>query len=288
MLTPRQRLLLLTPLALVVLPFLVWPALFGFVASFTNYAPLQTTLRVVGLYNYMAVLRDQLFTRSISNILWMTVIAVPAELAGGLAIAYALRRPFRGRGLLRVALLIPWLISPIANGVMWHFLLTGPTSLLDFGFAWLGLPLPPSPLGLHGLTLPTTMAIDIWRKTPLVSFLLVPGVLAIPTDQWDQATIDGARLWHRIGHIAVPWLRPLLLTIALLLIGDTLGTFDSILILTGGGPGTETVTPGLYSYQQAFQVNNWTVGATAAWLIAAAVLVIGAGYLVLMREEGDE
>src|SRR5260221_140342 len=102
MLTPRQRLLLLTPLALVILPFLVWPALFGFVASFTNYAPLRANLHLVGFHNYLAVLRDQLFTRSISNILWMTVIAVPAELAGGLAIAYALRRPFRGRGLLRV------------------------------------------------------------------------------------------------------------------------------------------------------------------------------------------
>ncbi len=107
------------------------------------------------------------------------------------------------------------------------------------------------------------MLTDIWRKTPFVSFLLVPGVLAIPPDQWDQATLDGA------------------------LLCDTLGTFDSILILTGGGPGTETITPGLYSYQQAFQVNDWTVGATAAWCIAAAVLVVGLGYLLLMRRESE-
>src|SRR5438105_2291833 len=98
MLTPRQRLLLLTPLALVVLPFLVWPALFGLVASFTNYAPLHANIHLVGFHNYLAVLHDQLFTRSISNVLWMTVVAVPAELAGGLTLAYALRRPFRGRG----------------------------------------------------------------------------------------------------------------------------------------------------------------------------------------------
>ena len=287
MLTSHQRMVFLTPLALVLLPFLIWPALFGFLASFTNYGPFQMKLGFVGFHNYLAVLRDQLFTRSVSNILWMTVVAVPAELVFGLAIAYALRRPFRGRGLLRVALLLPWLISPIANGVMWHFLFNSQTGLLDFVFAWLHLPLPPSPLGVHGIALPTTMLTDIWRKTPLVSFLLVPGVLAIPADQWDQATLDGARLWHRIAYITVPWLRPLLLTIALLLIGDTLGTFDSILILTGGGPGTETITPGLYSYQQAFQVNDWPVGATAAWLIAATVLVVGIGYLVLMRREGE-
>jgi multiple sugar transport system permease protein len=287
MLTHRQRVVLLLPLGLVLLPFLVWPALFGFFASFTNYAPLQAKIHFVGLHNYLAVLRDQLFIRSIRNIFWMTVVAVPAELASGLAIAYALRRPFRGRGLLRVALLLPWLISPIGNGVMWHFLFSSQVGVLNFVLAWLHLPLLSSPLGLPGLALPVTMGIDIWRKTPLVSFLLVPGVLAIPTDQWDQATLDGARLWHRIADITVPWLRPLLLTIALLLIGDTLGTFDSILILTGGGPGSETMTPGLYSYQQAFQVNNWTVGATVAWLIAAAVLVVGIGYLLLMQREGE-
>lgn len=287
MLTHRQRVVLLLPLGLVLLPFLLWPALFGLFASFTNYAPLQTKVHFVGLHNYLAVLRDQLFIRSIANVFWMTVVAVPIELAAGLAVAYALRRPFRGRGPLRVALLLPWLISPIGNGVMWHFLFSNQVGVLDFVSAWLRVPRVSSPLGLHGFALPITTGIDIWRKTPLVSFLLVPGVLAIPGDQWDQATLDGARLWHRIADIALLWLRPLLLTIALLLIGDTLGTFDSILILTGGGPGSETMTPGLYSYQQAFQVNNWTVGATVAWLIAAAVLLVGVGYLVLMRREVD-
>jgi len=285
MLTYRQRLVLFLPLALVLLPFLVWPALFGLVASFTNYAPLQAHLRFVGLHNYLVVLRDQLFTRSIRTILWMTVVAVPTELACGLVIAYALRRPFRGRGLLRIALLLPWLVSPIANGVMWHFLFNSQNGLPNFVFASLHVPLQPSPLGLPRVALPTIILIDIWRKTPFVSFFLVPGVLAIPADQWDQATLDGARLWHRLADIIVPWVRPLLLTIALLLIGDTLGTFDSILILTGGGPGSETMTPGLYSYQQAFLVNNWTVGATTAWLIGAAVLVVGIGYLALMRGE---
>jgi multiple sugar transport system permease protein len=283
----RQRVLLYTPLALVVIPFLIWPVLFGLFASFTNYAPLQAHLHLVGLHNYTEVLRDSLFRIATRNILLMTLVTVPLELAWGLGIAYALRRPFRGRGLVRIALLVPWLISPIANGVMWHFLLTGQQGLFNFVLSWLGLPHQPSPLGIPYLALLTTMAIEIWRKTPLVSFLLVPGVLAIPAEQWDQATLDGAHLGSRVWHIAVPWLWPLLLTVALLLIGDTLGAFDSILILTGGGPGTATITPGLYSYQQAFQVNNWTVGATAAWLIAAAVLLVGLGYLRLMQKEGD-
>ena len=119
--------------------------------------------------------------------------------------------------------------------------------------------------------------------TPVV--LLVPGVLAIPADQWEQARLDGASLLSRIRHVVLPGVWSLLLTVVLLLVGDALGTFDTVLILTGGGPGSETFTPGLYSYQQAFQVNNWPLGATSAWLIVAALVLCAAVYLRARRSQ---
>jgi xylobiose transport system permease protein len=91
-----------------------------------------------------------------------------------------------------------------------------------------------------------------------------------------------------MGRIALPWIRPLLLTTGMLLLGWALGTFDSILILTGGGPGTETLTPALYSYQRAFEANNWHVGATAAWCIVILVVLVGALYITLSRREAAE
>ena len=287
MLSPRQRWPLLLPLGLVVFPFLLWPAAFGFFASLTNFAPAQKHLHFVALGNYAATLGDSQFRAAFRNITIFTLVAVPLELTIGFGLAYLLRKPFRGRALLRVTLLLPWLVSPIAAGVMWHFLFNSSIGLINFWLAWLHWPTQPSPLGLHGLALPTTIAVDVWRKAPFVSFLLLPGLFAIPNDQWEQATLEGASLPSRMRHIALPWLRPLLLTIAILLVGDTLGTFDSVLILTGGGPGTETLTPGLYSYQQAFRANNWPVGATSAWLIVAAVLFIGMVYLRLVRAQAD-
>ncbi len=280
-----ERLLFFLPLALILLPFLIGPALFGFVASFTNYAPVQPHLRFVGLNNYAAVLADPQFRAAFRNIIIFSLIAVPGELAIGFALAYLLREPFRGRGLLRMVLLIPWLVSPIASGVMWHYLFNSEHGLPNFWFALLQLPTPPAPLGIRGLALPATIATDIWRKSPLVTFLLLPGLLAVPAEQWEHATLEGAPTLSQIRHIALPWLKPLVLTVALLLLGDTLGTFDSVLILTGGGPGSETLTPGLYSYQQAFQVSNWPIGATSAWLVAAAVLLVGVVYLRLVRAE---
>jgi len=274
-------------LILVAVPFLFWPVLAGFFGSFTDYAPAQTNWHFVGLNNYSAILGDPEFVGAWRNIAVFTLLSVSAELIIGFGIAYLMRKPFRGRGLLRVVLLIPWLISPIANGLMWHFLFDRNSGLLNFGLATFGMSVQPSPLGLGGLALPVAALTDIWRKWPLVSFLLLPGLLSIPNVYWEQATTEGVSLISQIRHIALPWLKPLLLTIALLLLGDTLGTFDSVLMLTSGGPGTATVTPALYSYQKAFQTHDWPLGVTSAWLVVVAVLLVGLCYVVMLRQETD-
>src|SRR5258706_4799044 len=130
MLTHRQRILLLSPLVLVVVPFVVCPAVLGFAASFTNYAPFQTSvLRFVGLSNFAHIWEDNIFRVSLVNIIAFTAVTVSLELTIGFALALALRRPFRGRAFLRFILLLPWLISPAASGVMWHYVLS-----MDNGF----------------------------------------------------------------------------------------------------------------------------------------------------------
>lgn len=275
--------LLLAPFVLVVVPFLLVPLLFGLIASFTNYAPAQQHLRLVGLANYIAVLRDREFAAAWRNILIWVLVAVPTELAIGLGIAYLLREPFRGRGLLRVILLVPWLVSPIASGVMWHFLLDLQVGIENYFGMWLHLTQISSPLGSLSSALFTAIATQLWRNAPLAGFLLLPGLLAISSEQWEYATLEGASLWVRLRDVIVPSLYPLLLAVALLLVGSTLGTFDDILILTGGGPGTATVTPALYSYLQTFQAGAWTTGATAAWLIVGAMCLIGFVYLKLVQ-----
>ncbi len=283
MLERHHRVLLITPLVLLLVPFLIWPALLGVLSSFTDFTPDRIPGQLVGLRNYANVLADTQVRVAFQNVAVVVLAALPLELIIGLAIAYALREPFPGRSMVRVILLIPWLVSPIATGVMWHFLFNSTVGLASFWFAWLRLPLQPSPLGLSGWALPAVIAVDIWRKAPLVSFLLLPGLLTFPPDLWEQATLDGTPLLSRIVYILVPWLRPLLLTIGLLLVGDTLGTFESVLMLTGGGPGSETLLPTLYSFQQAFQAHNWPAGVTVGWVVVAAVLLVGLGYLAVVR-----
>jgi len=282
-LTRRDRLILFAPAAVLLAGWLILPAVLGLLASFTDYSPFRQALHFSGLNNYAAVLGDQIFTTAVRNVALFTIVAVPLELGIGFGLAYLLRGPIRGRRLWQVLLLLPWLVSPIGSGVMWHFLLGSTRGILNFALGWIGRPEISSPIADIRLALPATIAVEIWRVAPLVTFLLVPGLASIPSERWEEATLNGASWIRTALDVVVPTLRPLLLAITMLLIGLSLGTFDAILILTGGGPGTSTVTPALYSYNQAFGVNNWPLGAASAWLIAAGVLGAGLVYVGLAR-----
>jgi ABC-type sugar transport system permease subunit len=275
----RARALLWAPLAVVAAPFLIGPALLGLASTFTSYAPGQPALRLVGLANYQAVLRDAEFLAALRNLALLVAASVPLELGLGLLLAGLLREPFPGRGLVRVVLLVPWMISPVASGVMWHYLASSTVGLLAFGPAWVGLPARPSPFALPGLALAAVVAVEVWRKAPLAGFLLLPGLLAVPAEHWEQATLEGAGPARVLAGAALPRLRPLLLAVGLLLAGDAVGSFETVLVLTGGGPGVATITPALYSFDKAFRVQAWPIGVAAAWLLAALVLLVGAGYL---------
>ncbi len=282
-LTGRDRLLLFAPLAILLGGWLVIPALVGLGATLTTYSPLTTAVALAGFQNYTDVLRDLQFGEAVRNVAIFTLVAVPLELGLGFGIAYLLRRPFRGRSWWRGLLLLPWLVSPIASGVMWHYLFGGATGILNFVLGWLGLPEAASPIGDVRLALAATIAIEVWRMAPFVTFLLLPGLVAIPEERWEQATLAGTSWFRRIVMVALPEVAPLMLTVGMLLTGLSLGAFDTILILTGGGPGTATLTPALYSYDRAFVTNDWPSGAASAWLIAAGVAVVGAAYIRLSR-----
>ena len=283
--TKLKRLLFIAPFMTLVSIFLIFPALFGFFYSFTNYDPRSNiSMRYVGFSNYAAVVSDEEFKVAARNMLVFVPLTVLFEMILGLIIAYLLRNPFRGRSIVRVALLIPWLISPVANGLMWRFLFNQRFGLLNFWLILFGLPRASDPRN-PGFAFPTVMAIEIWRRVPLVSFLILPGILAIPPVYWAIAELEGLSHFARIRMIILPRLWRLLLTIMLLMIGDMLGTFEGTLLLFPGGPRLESVTIGFYSYWNAFKIFNLTFGMTSAWLIAAAVLFVGFWYLILIRDK---
>jgi multiple sugar transport system permease protein len=285
-LTRAERLFLYGPFGIVLSIWLILPALVGLVATLTNYAPAQPAAHWVGLRNFEVVLADRTFAAAVRNVVVFAFVGVPLELVVGFGLAYLLRGPFRGRTVARLLLLLPWLVSPVAGGVMWHFLFDGQTGFVNFAARSLGLPSQPSPLSQHGLALLSVVLVESWRVAPLVAFLLLPSLATIPRQRWEDALLDGLSLVGKIRHVALPAMKPLILAVVMLLIGGALATFDSVLTMTGGGPGTETMTPALYSHDKAFTFSNWPAGAASGWLIGGAVLLAGLVYTRLaMRSE---
>ena len=274
----RERLLLLFPMLLLLVFGILGPALFGLMATFTSYSPFRMGWSFVGLDNYRAVLRDPEYLTAVRNVLVFTALMVPLALALGTGLA-AVVRTRRRRVLLRSVLLIPWLVSPVANGVMWHFLLSTPVGIGGFVTGWLGMQEGASPLSSPALALLTLVLVEVWRTAPLVAFLVLPLMASIPAEPWEEATMVGASRPWQARNIVLPRLRTLLVALAMLLTGLGLGTFDSIVLLTGGGPGSATMTPALKSYIYAFKVQSWPLGAASGWLIAIAVLIVGAAYV---------
>ena len=124
------------------------------------------------------------------------------------------------------------------------------------------------------------------RRDPrtVALLLLVPSVLSIPRDLLEYANLEGARSWQLFWHVWVPWLRPLLGVLLVVRVADALGSFDTLLTLTHGGPNDATTTPALYSYSHAWIGQDWTRGLTAGWLLVALVFLLGAPLLWLARE----
>jgi multiple sugar transport system permease protein len=285
-LSPGERAVLYAPFAIVLSVGLLIPAALGLISTFSNYAPVEPSVVWVGLHNFQAILADRTFAAAIRNVVVFALAAVPLELIVGFCLAAALQRPFRGRTIVRILLILPWLVSPIASGVMWHFLFDSQTGFLGFAYRLIGRPAPPSPLSQHGLALLTTVLVETWRVAPLVAFLLLPGLERVPRDRWEEAEIDGLSWLGKVRHVALPSLRGLVLAVTMLLVGGALATFDSVQTMTGGGPGTETTTPALYSYNEAFTFSAWPIGAASGWLIGGAVLIAGLAYLRLSRNAG--
>jgi multiple sugar transport system permease protein len=231
----------------------------------------------IGLANYaQALFRDPAVVRALGVTVIFSTGTVVLTLVLGTALALFLNRPFRGRLLVVALLLIPIVSTPVAVSAQWlsmlqlNGLLNGITTWLGLGpQAWLGEP----------LVLPTLIAIDAARWTPLVTLIILAGLTAMPTEPFEAARIDGASSRQIIRYLTLPLLRPFIAVAAVLRLIEALKTFDEIQIITGGGPAGATRTLYMFAYQQGFTFLNF--GYVSAVLALFFVLILILSILVL-------
>jgi ABC-type sugar transport system permease subunit len=234
----------------------------------------------IGLDNYVEALQDPRFWSSLGHTGFFAVVSVGLELIIGLGLALALNRAFRGRGLVRAAVLIPWAIPTVVSALLWRFMFEGQSGIVNRVLVSLGVLQAPVVWFIQPAAawVPVILA-DVWKTTPFVALLLLAGLQNIDASLYEAARIDGASAWRQFRHVTLPLLRPAILVALIFRTLDAFRVFDLIYALTGGGPGTSTEPIALYTFNALLQ--NLQFGYGSALSIIVFLVTFGLALLYI-------
>jgi sorbitol/mannitol transport system permease protein len=223
-----------------------------------------------GIENYVAVVQDEVFWKSVGNTVVMTGGTTLACLVLGLLVAIFLNHSFPGRGIARTLAITPFFVMPVAVTLFWKSAMFDPSFGL-FGFISRSLGLPSvSWLSEHPMA--ALIILLTWRFVPFAMLILVAGLQSAPQDQLEAAQMDGAGIWRRFTNVTLPHLRPFIELAALLLAMNLIQTFGEIAMLTAGGPAYGTTNITYYIYLKAF--NGFDFGMASALGVVSLILTI--------------
>lgn len=217
----------------------------------------------IGLGNFRHLLGDDpKFAAAIWKTLIFVAVVVPFEFVFGLAIALYINHEFAGRRLLITLLMMPTMIAPVVVGMMWRYLLMPSFGLLTYYLRQHGFLTGTSIFSNEFTAYGALMIIDIWEWTPFMMLIMLAGLTAIPREPIEAASLDGARWWEVLFHVQIPFLRPLIIFAVMFRAIEASKVFDSIYVLTGGGPGNATETIAVFAFRTTFI--KWDLGYGAA------------------------
>ena len=228
----------------------------------------------VGLANYSEILADRRFWEALGHTALFTAASVTLEILLGLSLALAMNRAFRGRGLVRAAVLVPWAIPTVVAALLWRFLFDSQAgianALLAEPIVWFNR--------AATAWVPVILA-DVWKTTPFVALLLLAGLQNIDPAVYEAAEVDGAGAWRRLWSVTLPLLKPALLVALIFRTLDAFRVFDLVYVLTGGGPGTATEPIALYTFNTFFANLRFGYGAALSVIVFLITFLLAMLYV---------
>jgi multiple sugar transport system permease protein len=275
----RQRTLRLmtVPALVVIAAVIVFPWLFTVYMSAFDWK-IGTVAHFVGLDNYVGLAKNQRFLESIVHTFYFTALAVVVPLILGTIAALLFHREFRGRGVLRAIFTMPMMATPVAVALVWTMMFHPQQGVLNYLLTSVGL--PPS-LWVYSPTfvIPSLVMVEVWHWTPLVMLIVLGGLASLPTEPYESARLDGATEWQLFRHITFPLVLPFLMVAAVIRTIDAVKAFDTIYVISQGGPGTASETINLYLYLQAFAFYN--IGNASAVVVVFFAIILALALLLL-------
>lgn len=258
--------------------FSIYPLIYSVQVAFTT-----TTAGAGGitLANFTRLFHDRLFFISLGQTAAYTLVALTIEFSLGLVLALAADsaarqgwpfiKPVRG------LILLPMILPPVVVAVIWRLIYNPDfgvlNSTLHAHFNWIA--------GENSAML-SVILVDVWQWTPFMFLLLLAGLQALPVEPFEAAVVDGASAWQTFRHVTLPLLRPVIAVALLLRSMDLLRVFDSIFVLTQGGPGFATETASLFIYRTAFRFYDFGYAAVLSFVLLIVTTFMARGLLKLL------
>lgn len=274
-------LLLILPSLIILSLVVLFPIIKNLISSFMEQG------QFVGLKNFLSLFQDERFIKSSLNTLLFCMISVPLELILGLVFALILHQRFLARGLVRAVSFLPWALPTAVMAVAWKWIFNDTYGvfndillrlhIIKEPLAWLGRP---------NLAFFCIILAEVWKCTPFVTIILLAGLQSIPLELYEAMSVDGATAFQRFKLITLPLLRPMLLVVLVFRTIQALGVFDSIWVLTGGGPAGSTEPISLYIYDTVFRYLKFNYASAMVMLFCGfSLFFILMIYWILRRSQ---
>jgi multiple sugar transport system permease protein len=267
-------LLLLAPTMVLLVLFIAYPFVKGIWISMTS-ASVGDAGQFVGFKNFAKVWDDSIFQRAAWNTFVYTGIATVGKLALGMWLALLLNRHFRGKRLVRAAMLLPFIVPTVLSTFAWKWMFDPTFSVLNWSLYQMGV----IQTRIGWLTDPTlalgsVIIVNIWRGMPFYAITLLAGLQTVNPELHEAAALDGATAWQRFWRITWPLLLPVTMVVTLFSVIQTFADFQLVYVLTGGGPANSTHLFATYAYQIGINTGLLGEGAAASLAMFPLLFVI--------------
>ena len=279
--------ILVTPVLVVIGIVAIYPLFETFRLSFTNTRLASAREpRYVGFENYREIFADSQFWASMQNTAIFTVASVTLETLLGMIVALTIHSNFKGRGIVRTSMLVPWAIPTVVSALLWEWMFHDRFGVInsvlkqlnlmaeDRFFSWTGDP---------ATALGAVVAVDVWKTTPFMALLLLAGLQVIPGDVYEAAYVDGANKVQQFFHMTLPLLKPALLVALIFRTLDAFRVFDMIYVLNGYA--TDSMSVAIYTQQLLIGTQRLGEGSAPAVIIFLCVGILAVMYTRLIRVE---
>ena len=277
--------LFLVPVFLILLIAAFIPLGYGLGLSFFKYKlNLQPKPIFAGLENYIGMFQDELFLQALKNNIHFALISVSIQVVAGVIIAMMLSDDNRLSRLLITFLLVPMIIAPVASGTLWRMMLDRTYGIINYLLNIVGLP-DVSWLGDYRIAIYTIIFVDCWQFVPFVSILVLSSIKAIPKSFLDAARVDGASPWKVFTRVVLPITAPVIIIVAMIRFIDAFKVFDTIFVMTQGGPGNATEMLPTYIYRQGIKFLRVGYSSATAILFIISMSLIAFGFIRLRTRQ---